>query len=208
MWLNPQIPADLVTFTEEILNGKLHCLCNKDSLLNFKQTRFYSILSYGTSKYMLFNYVLAISGISLLNILMSTENKIKHKPQRHTCIPFKVNTCFLIVILVYKKERSIKIKQVKKKDGRKPNNMVSRYTILKNFHLNYPHLDFDVGNLVDAVISFEVLESSFTRNRSTNKSMVFQKSPNVWCPIEVSKTFCKILLSQIVSGVNEIAVVF
>ena len=24
MWPNPQFPADLVTFTEEILNGKLH----------------------------------------------------------------------------------------------------------------------------------------------------------------------------------------
>ena len=28
MWLNPQFPADLVTFTEEILNGKLHFLCS------------------------------------------------------------------------------------------------------------------------------------------------------------------------------------
>ena len=118
MWINPQSPADLVTFTEEILNGKLHCLCNKESLLNFKQTRFYSILSYGTSNYMFFDYVLVISGISLLNLLMSTKFKIKHKPQRHTCIPFKVNTCFLIVILVYKKERSIKIKQSVNKDGR------------------------------------------------------------------------------------------
>ena len=27
MWPNPQFPADLVTFTEEILNGKLHFLC-------------------------------------------------------------------------------------------------------------------------------------------------------------------------------------
>ena len=26
MWPNPQIPADLVTFTEEMLNGKLHFL--------------------------------------------------------------------------------------------------------------------------------------------------------------------------------------
>ena len=26
MWPNPQFPADLVTFTEEILNGKLHFL--------------------------------------------------------------------------------------------------------------------------------------------------------------------------------------
>ena len=24
MWANPQFPAELVTFTEEILNGKLH----------------------------------------------------------------------------------------------------------------------------------------------------------------------------------------
>ena len=28
MWLNPQETTDLVTFTEEILNGKLHFLCS------------------------------------------------------------------------------------------------------------------------------------------------------------------------------------
>ena len=28
MWINPQETADLVIFTEEILNGKLHFLCN------------------------------------------------------------------------------------------------------------------------------------------------------------------------------------
>ena len=28
MWPNPQFPADLVTFTEEILNGKLRFLWN------------------------------------------------------------------------------------------------------------------------------------------------------------------------------------
>ena len=28
MWPNPKIPADLVTFTEEILNGKLHFFCS------------------------------------------------------------------------------------------------------------------------------------------------------------------------------------
>ena len=28
MWPNPQFPADLVTFTEEILNGKIHFLCS------------------------------------------------------------------------------------------------------------------------------------------------------------------------------------
>ena len=28
MWRNPQFPEDLVTFNEEILNGKLHFLCS------------------------------------------------------------------------------------------------------------------------------------------------------------------------------------
>ena len=28
MWLNPQLPADLVTFSEEIFHGKLHFLCS------------------------------------------------------------------------------------------------------------------------------------------------------------------------------------
>ena len=32
MWLNPQEIADLVTFTEEILNGKLYFLCNESSV--------------------------------------------------------------------------------------------------------------------------------------------------------------------------------
>ena len=28
MWPNPQFPADLVSFTEEIFNGKRHILCS------------------------------------------------------------------------------------------------------------------------------------------------------------------------------------
>ena len=28
MWPNPSVTADLVTFTEQILNGKLHFLCS------------------------------------------------------------------------------------------------------------------------------------------------------------------------------------
>ena len=30
MWPNPQETADLVIFTEEILNGKLHFLCSEN----------------------------------------------------------------------------------------------------------------------------------------------------------------------------------
>ena len=32
MWPNPEDGADLVTFTEEILNGKLHFLCNESNI--------------------------------------------------------------------------------------------------------------------------------------------------------------------------------
>ena len=31
MWSNPQSPADLVTYTEKILNGKFHFLCSAGS---------------------------------------------------------------------------------------------------------------------------------------------------------------------------------
>ena len=34
MWPNPQIPADLVAFTEEILNEKLDFLCSAIYLVN------------------------------------------------------------------------------------------------------------------------------------------------------------------------------
>ena len=34
MWPNPQFPADLVTFTEEIINGKLHFLCSAKRPMN------------------------------------------------------------------------------------------------------------------------------------------------------------------------------
>ena len=32
MWPNPQFTADLVTFTEEIFNQKLHFLCSEGSV--------------------------------------------------------------------------------------------------------------------------------------------------------------------------------
>ena len=36
---NPQFPADLVTFTVEILNGKLHFLCSYSWLLPYCDLR-------------------------------------------------------------------------------------------------------------------------------------------------------------------------
>ena len=39
MWLNLQFPADLVTFTEEIHNGKLHFLCSVSLEVNWNFCR-------------------------------------------------------------------------------------------------------------------------------------------------------------------------
>ena len=39
MWPNPQFSTDLVIFTEEILNGKLHFLCSVCFLKNFGWNR-------------------------------------------------------------------------------------------------------------------------------------------------------------------------
>ena len=33
-WANLQFPVDLVTFTEKIPNGKLHCLCSVKTKLS------------------------------------------------------------------------------------------------------------------------------------------------------------------------------
>ena len=41
MWPNPQFPADLVLFTEEILNEKLHFLCSiATALLKLNEQNF------------------------------------------------------------------------------------------------------------------------------------------------------------------------
>ena len=52
MWPNPQFPADLVTFTKEILNGKLHFSCSGTCsvylLLTFQQV---SWKSFWTEKF-------------------------------------------------------------------------------------------------------------------------------------------------------------
>ena len=49
MWPNPQKTADLVTFTEEILTGKLHFLCSGRCYSKFIQITFLrNILLYNT----------------------------------------------------------------------------------------------------------------------------------------------------------------
>ena len=44
MWPNLQFPADLVTFTEEVFNGKVHFLYSDESLLSNRIDTIYKIL--------------------------------------------------------------------------------------------------------------------------------------------------------------------
>ena len=56
MWPNPQFPADLATFTEEILNGKLHFLCSASvffykSKTENKKVVIWNIIVYSAIRY-------------------------------------------------------------------------------------------------------------------------------------------------------------
>ena len=44
MWLNPQETADLVTFTEKVLNGKLHFLCSVTLILQLHCSSYAKIM--------------------------------------------------------------------------------------------------------------------------------------------------------------------
>ena len=47
MWPNPQFPADLVSFTEEIRNGKLHILRSVKAV----DERFFDIIAVSKQQY-------------------------------------------------------------------------------------------------------------------------------------------------------------
>ena len=72
MWSNSQFPADLVTFTEEILKRKVHFLCSAHLKINLKQSVELSRDSF-----------LWLSSVSLLLILIWVINILieKLKPQ-------------------------------------------------------------------------------------------------------------------------------
>ena len=49
MWLNPQFPEDLATFTKEILNGKLHFLCSENLAALLEHLAHYSLFLYNVA---------------------------------------------------------------------------------------------------------------------------------------------------------------
>ena len=54
MWRNPQFPADLLTFTEEILNRKLHFLCGVGRFATYDIHMFICTIIYFMSTQWLF----------------------------------------------------------------------------------------------------------------------------------------------------------
>ena len=82
MWPNPQFPTDLVTFTEEILNGKLHFLRSDYLHLKLRSVSFLSIsrlliqlsleaVRWGSQEYFFGNFQLVVTKSSVTEILFS-----------------------------------------------------------------------------------------------------------------------------------------
>ena len=91
MWPNPQFPADLVTFTEEICNGKLHFLC---SIISFGGTWFSGWPSWEqtiSSTASSFSAVVAVRGqpepFCLSMVPNASSNEAYHKSLHWSSIP-------------------------------------------------------------------------------------------------------------------------
>ena len=73
MWPNPLETADLVTFTEEILNGKLHFFVQwvvVNFILIEKESKCYKILYYGNQFYTNARFISVLTNnLSLENLL-------------------------------------------------------------------------------------------------------------------------------------------
>ena len=72
MWPNPQFPADLVTFTEEILNRKLHFLWSVKFLIIF----FSKVIWLFNIDYIGTNYVRTLKARNFFSDKLEKEFKI------------------------------------------------------------------------------------------------------------------------------------
>ena len=111
MWPNPQFPADFVTFTEEILNGKLHFLCSAGAKI--KQLSYHAAPSLvdETPKIILF-----YGGCNDVSIKTSTlENIAKNLLEMaKTCRGCGVNDIFISSIICWRnKFLNEKVQRVK-----------------------------------------------------------------------------------------------
>ena len=114
MWPNPQFPADLVTFTEEILNGKLHFLCSKrqkNLVVKLKQLkvefRCFDNYDYSLTSSRVNDILLIKLHLCLFNNLLGTFLKVRN---------YITERCILlhyVLILTRTISKSIKIEHLK-----------------------------------------------------------------------------------------------
>ena len=71
MWPNPQETADLVTFTEKILNGKLHVLCSVCSVREYVIIREYGNIC--NSKYVFLKILQILQEIAGVGVSFFTR---------------------------------------------------------------------------------------------------------------------------------------
>ena len=76
MWPNPQFPTDLVTFTDEILIGKLHFLCSMPYV--YLQQVAVITTSYDTFQR---SYMKAFEPKTVYNIKYNIKYKVLHLPK-------------------------------------------------------------------------------------------------------------------------------
>ena len=120
MWANPQFPADLVTFTEETLKGKLHFLCSvplrflKKELLIFSEYFFLScsVLPRWHHHYCRFFLFISVSpllteckNISLAGYFtLPVKDVFIRKTPRHRCLAglqiYIYSICIFVVFLI------------------------------------------------------------------------------------------------------------
>ena len=102
MWPIPQFPADLVTFTEEILNGKRHFLYCDFSTLPYSMERItwllFSSTSLFTSNQILFPFALNSGMLALYRSFSASPVVLSLNPCGR--IPFKpyFNVCSMISV--------------------------------------------------------------------------------------------------------------
>ena len=95
MWPNPQFPADLVTFTEEILDRKLHFLCSVNSCGQY----FVFKISL-TCKPDVFEICLNLSLISLIKFSTNTS----------FCVSYDIHYCIVSIVKdIFSKYKQIRI---------------------------------------------------------------------------------------------------
>ena len=107
MWPNPQFPADLVAFTEEMLNGKLHFLYNIWYIFSAVEGNFFiqslSFLNFFSNRYF----------YGLLNICLIISYEDSQGRFSLTKVFFQIQKKLNLILMFYESAITMKVKNIK-----------------------------------------------------------------------------------------------